>query len=319
MALTKEIILQNEGLKTLTPEQLQAIETLSTNDENAVIAKKVGEIHGAYEKDFAEFGFKKPEGWRSKEGKTQIYHYVKEEVLPKLTGVKELETKLSTAEGKVKELETKIAAGATDETVKQQLKDAQKQFGDLQKQYNTEKADWENKVKTEQEKLNSTLVDFEFQKSLTGLKFKDETALPGPVKEAFINNVKNEILGSFKPDFVQNGNGKTLVFRDANGEIVTNPNNALNPTTVSDLLSKKLEPILDSKKQQGGAGAGGKGAAGAGQTVDLASAKTQVEADTIIRTSLMEQGFKRGTPELSAKQAELRKENSEFISKLPIN
>lgn len=318
MALTKEIILQNEGLKSLTPEQLQAIETLSSNDENAVIAKKVGEIHGAYEKDFAEFGFKKPEGWRSKEGKTQIYHYVKEEVLPKLTAVKDLETKLSTAEGKVKDLETKIAAGSTDESLKQQLKDAQKQFSDLQNQYSTEKTEWETKVKTEQEKLNSTLVDFEFQKSLSGLKFKDETALPGPVKDAFINNVKSEILGTFKPDFVQNGSGKTLVFRDANGEIVTNPNNALNPMTVADLLSKKLEPILDSQRQQGGAGGGGKGPQPGGK-VDLASAKTQVEADTIIRNSLMEQGFKRGTPELAEKQAELRKENSEFISKLPIN
>lgn len=316
MALTKDLLGQNEVLKTLTPEQVQAIETLSTNDENTVIARKVGEIHGAYEKDLADFGFKKPEGWRSKDGKTQIYHYMKEEVLPKITGVKELETKLSTAEGKVKDLETKIAAGATDETLKQQLKDAQKQFNDLQSLYTKEKTDWEGKVKTEQEKLNSTLVDFEFQKGLTGMKFNPE--IPDPVREAFVSNVKNEILSEYKPDFVQKGAGKVLVFRDSKGEIVTNPNNALNPMTFSDLLGGKLESILLKEKDKGGAGgSGGKG--GAGSTIDLSSAKTQVEADSIIRNQLMEQGLKRGTAELSEKQAELRKQNSEFISKLPIN
>ena len=47
--LKKEILLANAALAGLTDEQITAIEQLSTNDENAVIAQKVGEIHRQYD------------------------------------------------------------------------------------------------------------------------------------------------------------------------------------------------------------------------------------------------------------------------------
>ena len=42
--LTKEILLANSTLAGLSAEQLEAIATLSQNDEAAVIAKKTSEI-----------------------------------------------------------------------------------------------------------------------------------------------------------------------------------------------------------------------------------------------------------------------------------
>ena len=51
MALTKEILKANAALSALTDEQLENIVTLSANDENAVIAKKTGEIYGGLDAD----------------------------------------------------------------------------------------------------------------------------------------------------------------------------------------------------------------------------------------------------------------------------
>lgn len=51
MALTREILVANAALSGLTDEQINAITTLSQNDENSVIAKKTGEIYGNLDAD----------------------------------------------------------------------------------------------------------------------------------------------------------------------------------------------------------------------------------------------------------------------------
>ena len=51
MALTREILVANAALSGLTDEQINAITTLSQNDENSVIAKKTGEIYGNLDVD----------------------------------------------------------------------------------------------------------------------------------------------------------------------------------------------------------------------------------------------------------------------------
>lgn len=319
MALNKELIVQNEALKTLTDEQITALETLSSNDENTVIAKKTGEIHGAYEKDLEAAGFKKPEGWKSKDGKTQVYHYLKEAVLPVAAGAATLKTDLETERAKIKDLETKIASGATDEVLKQQLKDANKKFEDLNGLYTKDKTEFETKLTAEQSKLNNTLIDFEIEKGLAGLKFKDEASIPVSVRNAFIENSKAKILSQNKPDFIDNGKGgRALVFRNEKGEILNNPENGLNPFSAQDLLKRELKDILEVSKSQGGAGGGNGGKGGGAATLDLSEAKTQVQADTMIREHLMQLGETRGSASLQQKHNEIRKANSN-IAKLPIN
>lgn len=49
--LTREILLANSTLAGLNAEQLEAIATLSQNDEAAVIAKKTSEIYGGLDAD----------------------------------------------------------------------------------------------------------------------------------------------------------------------------------------------------------------------------------------------------------------------------
>ena len=43
--LQKDTIIANESLKGITDEQISAIETLSKNDEDAVIGAKFGEVY----------------------------------------------------------------------------------------------------------------------------------------------------------------------------------------------------------------------------------------------------------------------------------
>lgn len=60
MALTQELIQANAATAGLTTEQINAIVTMSQNDESAVIAKKTGEIYGGLDNDiFAVSGIAK--------------------------------------------------------------------------------------------------------------------------------------------------------------------------------------------------------------------------------------------------------------------
>lgn len=52
--LTKDILIANTALASLTEEQIAAITTLSQNDENSVIAKRIGEIYGALDNDILD-------------------------------------------------------------------------------------------------------------------------------------------------------------------------------------------------------------------------------------------------------------------------
>lgn len=318
MAINKDLIIQNEALKTLSDEQIQAIETLSLNDENTVIAKKVGEIHGAYEKDLEAAGFKKPEGWRNKDGKSAVYHYLKEAVLPVAMEANTLKSQLDAQKAKVTELETKISSGSNDEVLKQQLKDANKKFEDLNGLYTKEKSEFESKLNTEKETTKNILVNSEIEKALSGLKIKGDDIIPESVRKAFIENAKQKIISKNKPDFIENGNGgKVLVFRNENGDILNNPSKGLAPFSAKDLLEKELKDILEPDKSQGGAG-GGSSSKSKEVNVDLSQAKTQVEADTMIREMLMKQGEVRGTASMQEKHNAMRKANPD-IAKLPIN
>ena len=51
MALTSEILRANAATAALTDEQINAIVTLSQNDEDSVIGQKTGEIYGGLDND----------------------------------------------------------------------------------------------------------------------------------------------------------------------------------------------------------------------------------------------------------------------------
>ena len=313
MALTPEVIKANAELATLSEAQLAAIATLSVNDENQVINTKIGELHGRYDEDVKTVtGIEKNQGEKS-------YDYVKRvlgDFKSKISGATELQNKITGYETEIANLKQQISEGKGDEVIRQQLKDAQTELATLKTQYDTDKQAWGNKEKEFSQQITSLQVDTQFEKAVAGLKFK--AGYPESVQKTLLSSAKSAILGAYKPDWVEADGQRIMVFRDKNGEILRNKSNSLNPYTAGELISEQLKEVLDPGKKTTGTGTEepGKGGVDTIEIVDIAGAKTQVQADEIIVKYLMQNGETRGSASFAEKQKKLREENG--VNKLPI-
>ncbi len=313
MALTPEVIQANADLATLSDAQIAAISTLSVNDENHVINTKIGELHGMYDKDVKEVsGIEKDQGEKS-------YDYVKRvlgDFKSKIGGVTELQTKITGYETEIATLKQQISDGKGDEVIRQQLKDAQTELDTLKTQYDTDKQSWGNKEKEFSQQISGIQVDTQFEKATAGLKFK--AGYPESVQKTLLSSAKSAILGTYKPDWVEANGQKIMVFRDAKEEIARNKANSLNPYTAQELIEEQLKEVLDAGQKKAGAGTEepGKNPQGVIEVVDIAGAKTQVQADEIIVKYLMQQGETRGSASFAEKQKKLREDNG--VDKLPL-
>lgn len=301
MALSIDILKANQVLASLTNDQLTAIVELSTNDEATVIGQKIGALHGQYDADVkALTGLDKNQGEKS-------YDYVKRV----LGAYKEDVTKLQTEKT---DLEAKVASSSGDAALKQKLADVEKRLTDAQALIDTNKTSLEAKTKEYEDALRNVHVDYAFAQATSGLKFK--AGIPESVQSVLVNNAKTEILTKSKPEFIEVNGTKSLVFRDANGNVMNNPENKLNPFTAKELiLTTSLKDVLDFGKQQSGAGTNNLKTGGS-TTLDFTGVKNQVEADDMIGQHLLSVGLTRGSAEFAAKQMEIRNENN--VSSLPI-
>lgn len=312
--ITIEMLNQSESLKGLTDAQKLAITTLSSNDEAAVIGTKIGALHGQYDADILSIsGISKADGEKT-------YDYLKRvlsEYKTKLDGTKTLSAQLEAQKKKVTELETKLAAGGSDEAVKQQLKDARHQVTQLQTQLTAKTGELDKAKKDYEQKEKDLQVGFAFTNATAGIKFKADVS--EPVKKILLAAAKDEILAKGTPDFVDDGNGgKKLVLRDAAGNTLNNPKNNLNPYTIEELVMEtSLKDVIDTGRQQSGGGTGPT-KPNNHQTVnlDLSTAKTQQEADVQIENYLLSTGLTRDNVEFGNKALEIRNENN--VSDLPI-
>ena len=305
---------QSESLKGLTDAQKLAITTLSSNDEATVIGTKIGALHGQYDADILSIsGISKADGEKT-------YDYLKRvlgDYKTKLDGTKTLSAQLEAQKKKVTELEAKLAAGGSDEAVKQQLKDARHQVTQLQTQLTTKTEELDKAKKDYEQKEKDLQVGFAFTNATAGIKFKADVS--EPVKKILLAAAKDEILAKGTPDFIDDGNGgKKLVLRDAAGNTLNNPKNNLNPYTIEELVMEtSLKDVIDTGKQQPGGGTQ-PNPSPSHQTVnlDLSTAKTQQEADIQIENYLLSTGLTRDNVEFGNKALEIRNENN--VSNLPI-
>lgn len=312
--ITIEMLNQSESLKGLTDAQKLAITTLSSNDEATVIGTKIGALHGQYDADILSIsGISKADGEKT-------YDYLKRvlgDYKTKLDGTKTLSAQLEAQKKKVTELEAKLAAGGSDEAVKQQLKDARHQVTQLQTQLTTKTEELDRAKKDYEKKEKDLQVGFAFTNATAGIKFKADVS--EPVKKILLAAAKDEILAKGTPDFVDDGNGgKKLVLRDAAGNTLNNPKNDLNPYTIEELVMEtSLKDVIDTGKQQLGGGTNPNPQSDH-QTVnlDLSTAKTQQEADIQIENYLLSTGLTRDNVEFGNKALEIRNENN--VSSLPI-
>ena len=305
---------QSESLKGLTDAQKLAITTLSSNDEATVIGTKIGALHGQYDADILSIsGISKADGEKT-------YDYLKRvlgDYKTKLDGTKTLSAQLEAQKKKVTELETKLAAGGSDEAVKQQLKDARHQVTQLQTQLTAKTEELDNAKKDYEKKEKDLQVGFAFTNATAGIKFKADVS--EPVKKILLAAAKDEILAKGTPDFIDDGNGgKKLVLRDAAGNTLNNPKNNLNPYTIEELVMEtSLKDVIDTGKQQPGGGTKPNPSSDHRTfNLDLSTAKTQQEADIQIENYLLSTGLTRDNVEFGNKALEIRNENN--VSSLPI-
>ena len=296
--LTIEVLKQNSVLSGLSDDILSAISEMSKNDENTVIGNKIGALHGQYDADILSVtGVSKKDGEKS-------YDYAKRV--------------LADYKGKVEALQKQIEKGSNDAELKQQLKDAKALETQLRSQLSDKEKELVNAKSDFDKQLKSVHVDYAFNAATSGLKFK--SGITEAVAKTLVNAAKSEVLSKGTPDFVDDGKGgKSLVFRDASGNILTNPANNLNPYSVSELLmSTSIKYVIDTGRKQNGTGTSATTtpAGNSAGTFDLSGVRTQVEADKAIEAHLLANGLTRDSSEFSDKLMQIRTENN--VSELPI-
>lgn len=303
---------QSSALAGLTDEQLNAIAEMSKNDENAVIGTKIGALHGQYDADIlAVTGVKKNDGEKS-------YDYAKRvlgEYKAKADGI---EGQLTAAKAQVADLQAKIDKGEGDQALRQQLKDSKAQVTQLQSELSAKQTEFTKAKETYESDLKQVHVDYAFSAATASLKFKE--GITESVQKVLLESAKREVLAKGTPDFIDDGKGgKTLVLRGADGNILNNPKNNLNPYTLNELVMEtSLKDVVSTKREVTGGGTGGNGGSkgGANGQLDLSGARTQVEADRLIEQHLLANGITRDSKEFSEQSLQLRTDAE--VAKLPI-
>lgn len=315
MALTSEVLKANAVLAGLTDEQIQAITTLSQNDENTVIAQKTGKIYGDLDADIlAATGV-------AKNGTEKTYDYAKRvlsEFKAKAEGANGLSAQIDSLTKEKARLEKAIADGATDAETAKALKQAKADLTAVQTQFNDLKTKYDEAEQKYQNELFGVRIESALQTAVAGIKFKPE--LPESATKVLLSQAIDKIK-AMNPEYIDDGKGsKVLAFKDETGALMRNPNNQLNPYTPADLLTRELETmgIIDKGRQAAGGGstppAGGSGGIGGG-AISISGAKTRVEAYDAITQSLQGQGLQVGTKQFDDAMSAAWKENN--IAALP--
>ena len=311
--LTEAIIKANSTLANLTHEQIAAITTLSQNDENQVIATKYGELYGQFDGIVQELtGEAKPAGKKTTEWVKENLSTLKAKADKSgdTTELENLKKELAQAKEDLKNNAVDKNLKSEVERLTKEVSDEKNRVKELRDAVTKTQSEWEAKVKAEQEKLISLRIDNEANAALAGMKFKDEKLIPAELRKIAIEAAKAKVLSELKADWIDDGKGgQRLVFRDAQGQVKNNPENALNPFTFGELLSKELTAVLDTGHKQQGAGThtsnGNTG--GATVPVDVNGAKSVVEADEMFTKAWFAQGKSKSDPEYNTKWQEMRK------------
>ena len=307
--ITADILKANEQLAKLTDEQIASIVTLSTNDVNAEIGKKIGELYRQLDTTIdTSTGI-------ARNGDEKTYNYL-ERAIKELKGgmpnVDEMKGKLKTLTDEKTRLEALISEGSKDTETAKLLNQAKAELKSTKDLYIGLQTKFDEQAKTHKTELFGLRVENELTNALNGLKFKAE--IPANVTKTFVNAAISKVKG-LNPDYVDDVNGgKRLVFRDANGVAISNPTN-LAPYTAAELLGNELKDIIAIKGATGtGTQVGGGGSNN--DTVTIGNARTQQEAMTIISKSLCAQGLTAGSREYQTKLDAAWAENK--VKSLPV-
>ena len=283
--LTKEILLANSTLAGLSAEQLEAISTLSQNDEAAVIAKKTSEIYGGLDADIlVASGVEKSGGEKTYDYAKRVIGTLKKSV----DGAKGNADKIAALEAEKAKLQSELEKGGGEELQKQ-LNQTQTDLKSVMEKYNNLKADYDKAQSDFAAKLLNTRLDADLAGAAKGLKIK--SGIPSAAAEILMKQAFAKLKAS-RPEYVDNADGtQSLIFKDADGAVMRNPNNTLNPYTAAELLRKELGEmgVLENRQGKGTGTSTDPNPAPAG-VIDISGAKNQREAYEIIDKALTAQG-----------------------------
>lgn len=296
MAITADLIKQQDSLKDLTDDQIKAVETLSKNDEEAVIHSKRGEFYNQFDKEILEYS-----GY-PKEGHERASDYAKRVLAAQKAQIEEL----STYKTKVGELQTQITSlkdGKVDAATTQKIKDLESELATVKDTHQKEIQAKEALLTEKEKALISEKEETEFAKAISGMNFKkdDQSAA---LKAIALKQAKADLKSEATMEVAD---GK-VIWRDAKGEIIRNAKNGNEPATTADLLMPKLAPVIDQGRKV--TGTGGKTAEGStfSATGFNPTAKTKTEFYSQASDYLIAQGQERTDPKFAAKLSELSKE-----------
>ena len=290
--ITVEMLAADAALAGLTDEQKNAIALMSKNDEEVVIGNRFREVYNKLDETIAR------ETGIARNGDEKTYLYLEraaKELATKANSVEGLNTKIADLSKERDRLKEQIAKGG-DEALRKQLEQATKDLDGVRKQYDTLKADFDKAKTDHAAELFGIQIDNVLAGAKAGLKFKPE--FPQAATDTLLAQALAKVKG-MNPDFIDDGKGgKRLVFKGENGEIARDPENHLEPYTAEALLKKELRAmgILDEGRRAAGSGTEPpKNPQQGGVPVDLSMARTQQEADDILRKQLGAQGLIRGS------------------------
>lgn len=313
--ITIEMLQQQEALNGLTDEQKNAIVTLSKNDEEAVISKRFGEVYRQMDETIArETGIQ-----RNGDEKTYVYlERAARELATKVNSIAGLNTRISELTAERDRLKKAVEDGTGDEKLRKDLQQAQRDLEAVTNQYNTLKADYDKQKADHAAELINFRLDNELATAKGGIKFKAE--LPQTATDVLMQQAVGKIK-SLKHEYVDDGNGgQRLVFIDANGAQMRNPEKQLEFYTVGDLLTKELKAmgVLDEgRKATGISTTPPKVSTQNGAIVlDLSGVRTQTEAQEVIAQTLMKQGLTNGSKAFQEAMTQAWKDNN--VKSLPM-
>lgn len=313
--ITTEMLATDAVLNGLTDEQKAAIVTLSKNDEEAVIGGRFREVYNQLDETIAR------ETGIARNGDEKTYLYLERaarELAAKANSVEGLNNKVSELTRERDRLKKVLEDGSQDAALKKQLDQANADLENVRKEYNTLKNETDQMRQAHAAEMMNLQVDNEIRGAMGGIKFKAD--LPQSVTDIVLKQAIEKVKG-MNPEFIDNGQGgKKLIFRNADGSEMRNPENHLDTFTAAELIQRELKAmgVLDEGRQQQGAGTkpaqGGGG--GASTVFDVSMARTQTEAYEIIATQLMKQGLTNGSKEFTEKMQEAMQADN--VKALPI-
>lgn len=306
--LNKEVLQQNEALKGLSDEQITAIEKLSDNVFGKAIGEKMKAYFDGVDSTILEItGVAKTANAKTTEYAKTAFEGIK----AKSEQADELNDQLIKSKTKLEAFEKQIKAGVNDPAIKAQLEKleqaATEKDGIIEKlrtDYTTIETDSLAKIKAAEDKNFDLRFNAALSEATKDVKFKE---LPAVALEAALSKFKTEIKGKGTPVFQEVDGKEVILFKDENGQTITNPNNLQNPYSAGEMYLDAIKDLIDGGVQGQG---GGTKPSGGTSLPNIAGAKSQTEAMAAIAAQLKAEGIPSGTPKYTERQSEIWKESN---------